>query len=170
MPLSIKPILGAAMFLAAAALSSLPVAAQDDGAVVVFGAWQILCEPLPEGGEQCALTQHVIDEDLEQVWLQAFVFASPDAEGAIRLSVLVPLRVILTEGLGLRIGETVNLRLEFVTCSTDGCLVSADLTAPLLAALAEADEALFVFHFEDDVGIGVPISLEGFADGIAELR
>ena len=170
MPLSIKPILGAAMFLGVVALSSLPVAAQDDGAVAVFGAWQILCQPLPEGGEQCALTQHVVAEDREQVWLQAFAFASPDGEGAVRLSVLVPLRVILTEGLGLRIGETVNLRLEFVTCSPDGCLVSANLTAPLLAAFNEADEALFVFHFEDDVGIGVPISLAGFTDGMAELR
>ena len=141
-------------------------AAEDDG---VFGDWAVRCDQVPNGAVQCALTQAVQAEDRENVWLNAYAFTPTDGDGATLLSVLVPLRVILTRGLGLRIDNTELSVFEFITCSVEGCLASIVLTDELAAALREGSEALFVVYFEDQLGIGVPISLAGFGAGLDAL-
>lgn len=141
--------------------------AEDGG---VFGDWTIRCDQVPNGTVQCALTQAVEAEDRENVWLNAYAFTPTDGDGATLLSILVPLRVILTRGLGLRIDDAELSVFEFITCSVEGCLASIVLTDELATALQDGSEALFVVYFEDQLGIGVPISLVGFGAGLNALR
>ena len=143
------------------------IAVAEDGGV--FGDWTIRCDQIPSSAVQCALTQSVEAEDRENVWLNAYAFSPTEGDGAMLLSVLVPLRVILTRGLGLRIDGTELSVFEFVTCSLEGCLASIVLTDELAESLRSGSEALFVIYFEDRLGIGVPISLVGFGAGIDAL-
>ena len=159
--------------------TSPPVAAQEEPAVApegqatdadgVFGDWTVRCDQVPNGTVQCALTQAVQAEDRENVWLNAYAFTPTDGDGATLLSVLVPLRVILTRGLGLRIDNAELSVFEFITCSVEGCLASIVLTEELATALRDGSEALFVVYFEDQLGVGVPISLVGFGAGLDAL-
>jgi invasion protein IalB len=48
-------------------------------------------------------------------------------------------------------------------------LASIVLTDALATALRDGSEALFVVYFEDQLGIGVPISLVGFGAGLDAL-
>jgi invasion protein IalB len=150
-----------------------PAVAQEGQAVAedggVYGDWTIRCDQVPNGTEQCALTQAVEAEDRENVWLNAYAFSPTDGDGATLLSILVPLRVILTRGLGLRIDNADLIVFDFITCSVEGCLASIVLTDALATALRDGSEALFVVYFEDRLGIGVPISLVGFGAGLDAL-
>ncbi|MHA1559079.1 MAG: invasion associated locus B family protein [Alphaproteobacteria bacterium] len=157
-----------------------PAMAQEEPAVtqeglaaaedrVVFGDWTVRCDQAPNGAVQCALTQAVEAQDRENVWLNAYAFIPADGDGATLLSILVPLRVILTRGLGLRIDNAEMSVFEFVTCSLEGCLASIVLTDELNTALRNGSEALFVIYFEAQLGIGVPISLVGIGAGLDAL-
>ena len=143
-----------------------PAAAEDGD---VFGDWTVRCDQAPDRPLQCALTQAVEAEDRENVWLNAYVFTPTDGDGGTLLSILVPLRVILTRGLGLQVDNAEMSVFEFVTCSAEGCLASIVLTDELSTALRNGSEALFVIHFEDQLGIGVPISLVGIGAGLDAL-
>lgn len=168
---SFKPVSAAALTLALMAMLgalALPVAAQDE-AEPGYGDWQMRCEILVDETEQCALTQFVRDEDREGLWLRAYAFRPAGGDGTVLLSVLVPLQVILTEKLGLRIDRSVLLRFDFITCAIDGCLVSIELSETLRAALGAGREALFIYYFERDVGVGIPVSLDGLAAGLEAL-
>lgn len=169
MAMSISARLASAA-LALSLLSFAPpaIAQEADDEGVVFGDWQLRCEILADESEQCALTQYVVAEDREGTWLRAYVFRPADGDATL-LSVLVPLRIILTEGLGVRVDGGEPRNFEFVTCTPDGCLASVELDDSLRNTLSGGDEALFVFFFENDAGVGVPVSLRGFTAGLEAL-
>ena len=124
-----------AMGKAAAQEASVP-----DDALDVHGDWTIRCDAIPDGGTQCALTQAVEAEDRVDVWLNAYAFRPADAEDPTLLSILVPLRVILTKGLGLRIDDAETIVFDFITCSEEGCLASIALTEELMTAMRAGAE------------------------------
>lgn len=148
---------------------AVPARAQDQPDDRSFGDWLVSCEP-PEGEDrQCALAQQVVAEDREGVWLNAYFFRPPESEDRLLLSVLVPLNVILTRRLGLRIDDGERMQFDFIRCSEAGCLVSIEVDDELLAAFRAGNEALFDFYFEDEEGVGVPVSLIGLTAGLEAL-
>jgi invasion protein IalB len=156
-----------AAFLAAA---EAPPANAQEPPRTVFGDWQLRCDPVPGGGEQCAAAQRVAAADRGDVWLDAFLFKPPEDDGAFILSILVPLQVILTKGIGIRIDDDADVSwFYFRSCSVDGCVAPIPLDDDLRSAMRNGGEALFIIFFEDDVGIGVPLSLAGFSAAIDAL-
>lgn len=148
--------------------STVPALGQDQTEGQTFGDWQIRCDPI-EGGEQCALSQWVQAENLEGVDLRAFFFRPPENPDALLLSVLVPLNVILTKRLGLRIDSGELMMFDYIRCSDAGCLVSIAIDDSLLASFQAGVQALFVIYFEDETGIGIPVSLDGLTSGLEAL-
>lgn len=172
LPLPSKPI-GAAwlrLVMLALMLAGLvaPRAASAQDAQT-FGDWQLTCEAVPAGGEQCALTQRVEASDRSDVWLSAYAFRPNDGSDQTLLSVLVPLNVILVKGLGLKIDDGDLVTFDFIRCSAEGCLASIDLDEARIAALRGGSQALFIYYFEETQGVGVPVSLAGFGDGLDAL-
>ena len=148
---------------------AVPARAQDQAKAQTFGDWRISCDPVGESGEQCALTQIVVAEDDEGLWLNAYFFRPPESEESLLLSVLVPLNVILTRRLGLRIDDGERMQFDFIRCSDAGCLVSISIDDTLLTAFRAGNEALFDFYFEDEAGVGMPLSLAGLTAGLEAL-
>jgi len=163
--------IGRSMAAVAAVLltTAVPALGQDQEDDQTFGDWQIRCDPVADG-EQCALSQWVQAENIDGVELRAFFFEPPEDEEALLLSVLVPLNVILTRRLGLRIDDGELMQFDFIRCSDAGCLVSIAVDDELLTSFRQGGEALFVIYFEDDTGIGIPVSLDGLTAGLEELR
>ncbi len=140
--------------------------AQDDQ---TYGDWQMTCDAVPAGGEQCALVQRVEDADRPGAWLAAYAFRPNDGGGQTLLSVLVPLEVILIKGLGLKIDDGDLVTFDFIRCSLEGCLASIDLDETRIAALRGGSQALFVYYFDESQGVGFPVSLAGFSAGLDAL-
>jgi invasion protein IalB len=157
-------------FAAAVAVASAgnPVAAQTP-AESVFGDWRLVCGDVPDASRQCAITQRVAAEDRGGVWLDAYVFKPVEDANALILSILVPLRVILTKRLGVSIDNAQIQWFDFRSCSTEGCVVPIQLADAMRQELRLGGEALFIIFFEDEAGIGIPVSLTGFSAGVDAL-
>ena len=135
----------------------------------VFGDWQKRCEvPAGASDEQCAIVQNVAAEDRPNVTLLVIVLPTADRESML-LRVVAPLGVLLPAGLGLLIDDEDVGRAGFVRCLATGCVAEVVMDDTLVTQLRSGEEATFIVFQTPEEGIGIPVSLEGFADGFDSL-
>jgi invasion protein IalB len=156
--------LALALGLAAAA----PALAQ--GAVrTTHGDWQMRCETPPGAKtEQCALVQNVAAEDRPAVTLLVIVLRTADQKSRL-LRIVAPLGVLLPSGLGLKIDDKDIGRAGFVRCLNTGCVAEVVMDDTLLNRLKGGQNATFIVFQTPEEGIGIPVSLDGFAKGMDSL-
>ena len=159
-----------AALLACAVLCALPSFATAQGVVKAqYGDWQMSCDTPPGASfEQCAIIQNVTAEDQPNVGLSVIVLKTADQKARL-LRVLAPLGVLLPNGLGLNIDGTDMGRVAFVRCLPNGCVAEVVMDDALLKQLSEGKTAIFVVFKTPEEGIGIPVSLNGFADGFKQL-
>lgn len=134
-----------------------------------YGDWQMSCDTPPGATfEQCALIQNVSADDQPNVGLSVIVLRTADRQARL-LRVLAPLGVLLPNGLGLNVDGTNIGRVAFVRCLPSGCVAEVALDDPLIDRLSKGVSAVFVVFKTPEQGIGIPVSLKGFADGFAQL-
>jgi invasion protein IalB len=153
---------------AMASLLAAPVMAQ--GTVrAEYGDWQMSCDTPPGASfEQCAIIQNVLAEDQPNVGLSVIVLRTADREARL-LRVLAPLGVLLPNGLGLNVDGTDMGRVAFVRCLPNGCIAEVELDDEIIKVLSEGTSAIFVVFKTPEEGVGIPVSLDGFAEGFAAL-
>jgi invasion protein IalB len=161
---------GAMLALATAGLLAASGASLAQGVVKAqYGDWQMSCDTPPGASfEQCAMIQNVTAEDQPNVGLSVIVLRTADRQARL-LRVLAPLGVLLPNGLGLNIDGTDIGRVAFVRCLPNGCVAEVVLDDTLLDQLSKGQTAIFVVFKTPEEGIGIPVSLNGFADGFAQL-
>lgn len=131
--------------------------------------WEVRCDkPAGAATEQCAVMQFVLDQDRPEVGLTVIVLKLADKKGRI-LRVLAPLGVLLPSGLGLKVDDADMGRAGFVRCLPNGCVAEVILEDALLQKLRTGKEAIFVIFQTPEEGIGIPVSLKGFAAGYDAL-
>lgn len=134
-----------------------------------FGDWQLRCEtPAGASGEQCALVQNVAAEDRPNVSLLVIVLKTADGKSRL-LRAVAPLGVLLPAGLGLKIDSADVGRAGFVRCLTTGCVAEVTMEDTLLGQLKSGKQATFIVFQTPEEGIGIPVSLDGFAPGFDAL-
>lgn len=134
-----------------------------------FGDWEIRCEvPAGGGAEQCALIQSVAAEDKANVNIVAIVLKAADGKGRL-LRVIAPLGVLLPNGLGLKVDSVDVGRAGFVKCLPAGCIVEVMMEEKLIEQFRSGKTATFIIHQTPEEGIGLPLSLQGFKEGFAQL-
>ena len=135
----------------------------------IHGNWELRCDTPPGArNEQCVLMQFVTAEDRENVGLTVIVLKTADQQARI-LRVLTPLGVLLPHGLGLFIDNQHLGSAAFVRCPPNGCVAEVIMDDELIDLLGKGDTAIFVIYFSPEEGIGIPINLNGFADGFQAL-
>jgi invasion protein IalB len=134
-----------------------------------FGEWALVCDTPPgASSEQCALVQNVVAEDRQEMGLSVVVLRTADRKSEL-LRVLAPLGVLLPNGLGLYVDDKEIGNAFFTRCFNDGCYAEVVLEEKLLATLKSGKTATFIVFQTPEEGIGIPIELEGFTAGFAEL-
>lgn len=148
---------------------SAPVLAQEERLVSTHGAWHLKCERPPgASAEQCWVEQKVTAEDRPQVGLTVVYRQSADGKSRI-LWMQAPLGVFLPRQLGLKIdGQDVG-SVPYLKCPRAGCIAEAQMEDNLLDLFKKGEEALFVIFESPEAGIGIPVTLSGFAEAVAEL-
>lgn len=170
-----------ALFLAAGILAAAqPATAQGapqsqapsvDGTVKAqYGDWQIVCKPPPPGSknEACAIVQSVTAEDRNNVGLT--VYFQKFANGTRVLRVFAPLGILLPPGLGLKIDDKDVGHAPFLRCHNFACYAQVVLEDKLVDQLATGKTAIFIIFQTEEAGIGIPISLAGFKNALANLN
>jgi invasion protein IalB len=160
-------------------LGILPAQAQDAdtsatgaGSVVkqTYGAWQVSCRTPPGAKEEkCALVQSVTAEDRPNVGLTV-VFYKAFGEDKKLLRVVVPLGVLLPTGLGLKIDNQDIGNAPFLKCSKKGCIAEVVLQDEVIKKMTGGGTAMFIIFDTPEVGIGIPVSLQGFGDALSNLK
>jgi invasion protein IalB len=150
-----------------------PASAQrpaDGDVIAQHGDWQVVCKPPPPGSKEkvCALVQSVTAEDRNNVGLT--VYFQVFSNGTRVLRVFAPLGILLPPGLGLKIdGEDVG-NAPFLRCHSFACYAQVVVKDDLTNRLKDGKTAIFVIFQTEEAGIGIPISLNGFAKGLATLK
>ena len=135
----------------------------------VFGDWQLRCDTPPGAqNEQCALIQSVTAEDRPNVGLTVIVLKTADQKNRL-MRVLAPLGVLLPSGLGLKINQSDIGRAGFVRCLPNGCVAEVIMDENLVKQLRGGQTATFIIFQTPEEGIGIPVSLKGFGDGLDKL-
>ena len=156
--------------LAMAALGFAAAPAQAQGIVKnTFGDWQLRCEtPAGAKAEQCALVQNVAAEDRPNLTLLIIVLKTADGKSRL-LRVAAPLGVLLPAGLGLKIDQVDVGRAGFVRCLTTGCIAEVVMEDNLINQFKSGTTATFIIFQTPEEGIGIPVALNGFAQGFDSL-
>lgn len=151
---------------------SLPqVASAQEGTVKSqHGDWQVVCKPPPPGAknEACALVQSVAAEDRNNVGLT--VYFQKFSNGTRVLRVFAPLGVLLPPGLGLKIDDKDVGNAPFLRCHNFACYAQVVAEDKLVEQLKTGKTAVFIIFQTEEAGIGIPISLAGFAQALAALN
>ena len=133
------------------------------------GDWQVVCKPPPPGADKevCALVQSVTAEDRNNVGLT--VYFQKFSNGTRVLRVFAPLGVLLPPGLGLKIDGADVGHAPFLRCHSFACYAQVVAEDDLVSKLSSGQTAIFIIFQTEEAGIGIPISLAGFATGVAAL-
>ena len=158
-------------FLLAATLliAGWVAAAAQETVKSVHGDWQVRCDTPPDvQQEQCALVQSVTAEDRPDVGLTIVVVKTAGKNSRL-MRVVAPMGVLLPSGLGLKIDQVGVGRVGFVRCLRNGCVAEVVLDDNLLKQLRTGQTATFIIFQTPEEGIGFPINLQGFGEGLDSL-
>lgn len=142
-----------------------------DGTVKAqHGDWQVVCKAPPPGAksETCALVQSVTAEDRNNVGLT--VYFQKFSNGTRVLRVFAPVGVLLPPGLGLKIDDRDVGHAPFLRCHAFACYAQVVAEDKLVEQLKTGKTAMFIIFQTEEAGIGIPISLAGFSQALAELQ
>jgi invasion protein IalB len=168
----VRPLVaaGAASCLAFLACNVCAPAALAQGVVKAkHGDWETRCETPPGAArEQCALIQSVAAEDRPNVTLIVIVLKTADGKSRL-LRVIAPLGVLIPSGLGLKIDQADVGRAGFVRCLPNGCVAEVVMEDKLIDQMKNGESATFIIFQTPEEGIGIPLALAGFKEGLEQL-
>ena len=148
-----------------------PTTQAPEGAVKAqHGDWQVVCKAPPPGSkkEVCALVQSVTAEDRNNVGLT--VYFQKFSNGTRVLRVFAPLGILLPPGLGLKIDNQDVGHAPFLRCHSFACYAQVVVEDKLVEQLKTGKTAIFIIFQTEEAGIGIPISLKGFAEALPEIE
>jgi len=127
------------------------------------GDWETRCDtPTGSRGEQCALVQNVVAEDRPNITLVVIVLKPVDKKKPL-MRVVAPPFVFLPTGLGLKIDQVDVGHVPFAHCFGSGCFSEVEMDDKLINQLKTGTTATFIVFQSPDDGVGIPVSLNGFA-------
>jgi invasion protein IalB len=85
------------------------------------------------------------------------------------LRVFAPLGVLLPPGIGLKIDDVDVGHAPFLRCHSFACYAQVTLEDKLINQLSTGKTAIFIIFQTEEAGIGIPLSLNGFAQALAAL-
>jgi invasion protein IalB len=160
----------ASLIVTAFAMSGSVTSVWAQGVVrAKHGDWEMRCETPPGAAhEQCALIQSVAAEDRPNVSLVVIVLKTADGKSRL-LRVIAPLGVLIPSGLGLKIDQTDVGRAGFVRCLPNGCVAEVVMDDKLLEQMKAGTSATFIIFQTPEEGVGIPLALAGFKEGMDQL-
>jgi invasion protein IalB len=139
-----------------------------------FQDWQVLCNRIDEAGtEACEMYQLLVDESdspVAEISIAALPFGSEFAAGA---TITTPLETLLPTGLGFRIGDDDEMRVEgFRVCTVVGCIVRMGLSAEEVDRMKAGSSAMIMIapFIAPDRPVTINISLSGFTAAYEDVQ
>lgn len=151
--------LAASLFLAAGTSSA---SAATEGQK--FGSWTVNCE---DGGKVCHIAQRLVSKQDDRTLISVGIgkVHGPNGATASQMIIVVPLGILLPQGLTLQVDQGQAVKLPFLQCVPHGCRTVVTLEAEGLQKLQAGSEAKFTYFLPNGQPMTLPISLSGFTAG-----
>ena len=135
--------------------------------VTTFTDWRVICPPFNPAQPNCALTLDVLRETGGILLTVSMLDPAPNSP----LSITVPHGVALDAGMGFSVGTDPMRVRPFETCNNTGCIALVTVDADTLRSLSTNMGGQVVVAVAGNTSpVTIPFSLNGFADGYAELQ
>lgn len=169
--LRLTKLIAACVVLALGTLHAYAFSEVGNGQVkAMYGAWKLKCAQLAGAKqEKCVLVQDLALEDERHMFMTVIFLRAFDGDKKY-LRVVAPLGMLVPAGLGLKVdGQDVG-HVPFIKCFREGCVAEAVVDEQLLARFSSGQTASFIVFPAKDKGIGFPVPLSGFAEGLKGLN
>jgi invasion protein IalB len=134
-----------------------------------YGNWTINCESEAQGSrEGCFVIQNLVLRDGGQRVLQiaiGYVVETPDPIALLSL----PLGISLPPGAEIQVDSHASHRIAIERCEPNGCRAGLKLEPSILSNLLAGKQISIKFYDAKRQPIEVPLSLDGFEQGLASL-
>lgn len=126
-----------------------------------FGAWTLLCAPVPNGGEVCEVQQALLNDKQQQVGSAAIFRKGAEMD----LRVDLPVGVYLRKNPSLRVdnGGTMNGP-SYLRCTPRVCIARMTTGAPLLDSMRKGTNLTVTFNVTSERVMSARLALKGYAD------
>jgi invasion protein IalB len=134
-----------------------------------FGSWSVRCYKQPSGA--CDISQASFERTRKIRLLRISIIFAPQ-NNAYLGRFTVPLGVAFDKGMTIAVGSYRLPNLQYRRCERDGCYVEGGFPTALIDAMSASGAgkgAVEVFGINGRQ-VSIPIALDGFADGLAQLR
>lgn len=157
-----------------------PAAAASNGPFLAetHRDWQIVCTPAPQGAPEntapsCEMYQLLHDANNSPIAEISIAVLPLGAEFSAGATVTTPLETFLPTGMGFRIGETEQMRIEpFRVCTVVGCVVRMGLSADEVDQLKSGSDATLTIapFVAINQPVDITVSLAGFTAAYDDLQ
>jgi len=132
--------------------------------------WEIVCRRKGDKpGDVCAAVQSVEAADKKDFRITVYFQQFKDGQRLLR--VYTPRGLLLPPGVGLKIDDKDRGHAPFLKCEkhVDACYAHIQVDDQLLDRLKSGTSAIFIVFENEEKGLGVPVTLTGFADAVRAL-
>jgi invasion protein IalB len=150
--------------LLTASTHAIPTSSAEPG----FGDWNRTCATGENGKELCQITQVTQQSDSDDLLFDITVAYLPDARSPV-VFLTAPLGMYLPRGITIKLSDETLMTVAVQRCTEAGCLAVTTLDEAFLEEMQRATEGLFVFGRNAEQNVGVPLSLNGFAEALASI-
>jgi invasion protein IalB len=142
----------------AALVFAMPVYAQEGQ------MWFTRCEPAAKEGaaKQCEAFQRLMIKESQQRIAEFAVGFGEDKSGAARGVFILPLGILLSEGVQMQIDEGKAFKFNIRYCEVSGCYAFVNLNAEILDMMRKGNKAIVTFQSTKPQTIRIEMSLKGF--------
>lgn len=127
--------------------------------------WTVRCQEEPK---YCEIVQRLVMKESGQRFAEIAI-GYPPSEKTARGVMILPLGVLLEEGVKMTIDDGKPYKFNFRYCSADGCIAVVVLNDKVIGQLKKGNQAVLQFKNLKGQNINLPITLKGFTSAIGEV-
>jgi invasion protein IalB len=146
--------------------------------VATHGQWQVQCSEAPPAaagqpspGKSCGMTQVVKSDKSENIGMSLIINrVKQNGKKITMMRALVPIGVYLPTGVAMEIdGAALEGRMSFTRCNPRACEGFGEASDTTMKKFMKGQAATFYIYDRPGNGYPLKVSLEGFAQAIADL-
>jgi len=128
--------------------------------VTPYEDWRVACPAAETKDAACEMSSDIVDPQQNNAIARITVTRDKDGKGLIGF--MLPHGVALEAGVGLQIGKDPVKVIPYRTCTSVGCIATADFDDKLADSLHGASDAKVMFATLDGKPVAEPVSFKGY--------
>lgn len=129
-------------------------------------AWTVRCQE--KDSDHCEIFQRLIVQETG-VRVAEFAVGFPEGKSAARGVMILPLGILLPDGVQMQIDDQPPFKFKVRFCAKDGCFAYLNLNETVLDFMRKGNTAVVTFKTLQGQDMDFPISLKGFTKALADI-